>query len=333
MLKSIAVPAVTPIIILSFILNLIIALGLSIPCVRAITITPLPYPLPNAYCHIEAYSNVTGWMNYYATATTGPVRIDMPPINPDGSSLSESASAWATPSYHQFPSPSFGEVYVSGTVVEGTRPYPYSNDAITVLGEAQFSIAVIQNLIPPFMPPTVPIGITATGSIAEYSVDPYQTPSHPHAFMEDNIWAGVASSAGVPGGTLIDVNPIEFYGNSSASLPFGGSLTLDMPVTPANATEAIAATLYMGVSFEIVSLYGPDPGLIYQNTVQCDPSISFDQAAFDAEYGTASFPLADYFGLATSPYIITTAVPEPATMLLLGSGFLGLWGFRRKFKK
>ena len=71
----------------------------------------------------------------------------------------------------------------------------------------------------------------------------------------------------------------------------------------------------------------------YQNvTSECqaiaDPTFAFDQAKFDAEMGSNTFPLADYFAFAYSPNL--SATPEPGSIVLLGTGLLGAAGVIRR---
>jgi len=71
---------------------------------------------------------------------------------------------------------------------------------------------------------------------------------------------------------------------------------------------------------DVVGLNIPDQGL-YAFTLDTD---DFESIGFYGIYGTPT---------TNGEPPPNGQVPEPTTMLLLGSGLLGLWGFRKKFKK
>lgn len=57
---------------------------------------------------------------------------------------------------------------------------------------------------------------------------------------------------------------------------------------------------------------------------------------FSFHYGTQMDVIkvfSPFYAVAVHPGVVSAPLPEPSTMLLLGSGLIGLLGFRKKFKK
>jgi hypothetical protein len=99
------------------------------------------------------------------------------------------------------------------------------------------------------------------------------------------------------------------------------TFTKNIPINIPPTSDKYGVNMYMGLVADTAA-EGTESYVIGS----LDPTITFDQAAFDLMYPGTAYNLADYFSLQFSPNLTTAGpqVPEPPITWLLLSGLTGL---------
>jgi hypothetical protein len=132
-----------------------------------------------------------------------------------------------------------------------------------------------------------------------------------------------SNNAGQPGGSLFSETILGNAGETYVGIEGGrNSPIYDYSVNLILPFTETAGTYWLSIQANKTSI----PPQWGWHIGTGGDGVSYQQDSWDLTRWSEIFDLAfDLTGTAA-------AVPEPSTMLLLGSGLIGLWGFRKKFK-
>jgi hypothetical protein len=181
-----------------------------------------------------------------------------------------------------------------GVTTETFNSYPALDQAWTWTGNFQVLTGSVVNVA------SAPFGVIAKDA-SYYVAVPQNVLSIPQSVTVTNL-GGLYNYFGLWWGSLDTYNTLSFYNAGVLVASFTGT-DIATP-NPANGNQILPSTN------------------LYVNFLDLPEFDSFMMTSTNYAFEADNFSIKE-----------VAAVPEPITMLLLGSGLLGLWGFGRKFKK
>jgi len=156
-------------------------------------------------------------------------------------------------------------------------------------------------------------GDGSTGNWNTNSIDGAY-PSHGNYQHYGNVFAFLGTDNNAGSGI------IDFTNNDGTWFTTGYTSTSNFYLEGYNSSDVMIASTSGGANYD-----GADMGWL---TINAPTGQTFDYVKV---HDSGNYFLVDNMSGDTTG--VDVVVPEPATMLLLGSGLIGLAGFRRKFKK